>query len=65
LSTEKKKIKNIDIVRVLGIPKTTLQDWKNNDGYLGILFFMLKSYTKEELIEKVEDIKRIIKSQKA
>lgn len=35
---------------ILEIPKTTLRDWKNSDGYRKKLYWLLKSMKKEELV---------------
>lgn len=36
---------------IVGIPKSTLADWKNSYGYRRDLYWILKSLSKKELLE--------------
>jgi len=38
-----------EITEIVGIPRSTLNDWKNRDDYRGVLFKALREMTKEEL----------------
>jgi len=48
-----------EITKVIGIPRSTLNDWKDRDDYRGVLFKALREMTKEELISFVKKSKRI------
>jgi hypothetical protein len=51
----KKKLYNTDITALLGVPKSTLQDWKKQapDNWRYKLYIFLKSHTLDELQEKI------------
>jgi len=42
---------------ILEIPKQTLTDWKKSDSYRNSLYWLLKSITKQELLEFKEKSK--------
>lgn len=42
---------------ILGIPKRTLQDWKESETYRTGLYWFLKSMTKQELLDFKEKSK--------
>lgn len=46
-----------EINQILGIPITTMQNWKKSGDYKLVLYELLKSMDKEELQRKVEAIK--------
>jgi len=45
------------IFEIIGIPKSTLRDWKNSYGYKRDLYWILKSMSKKELLERQEESK--------
>jgi len=45
---------------ILEIPKQTLTDWKESDSYRNSLYWLLKSMTKQELLDYKEKSKKII-----
>jgi hypothetical protein len=47
--------KQIDISRIVGIPVSTLIDWKNAKDYRKLLYFSLLSMTLDELKAFVEN----------
>ena len=51
----KKQISDVKIKDIVGIPISTLQDWKQKerDDYRRVLYDMLKNMSEEELKEKV------------
>ena len=50
-----KAISDVKIEKIVGVPNTTLRDWKKKDrsDYRRILYDMLKNMSEEELKEKV------------
>jgi len=48
-------VKQIDIVRVVGIPVSTLIDWKKAKDYRKLLYFSLLSMTLDELQAFIEN----------
>ena len=50
-----KAISDVKIEKIVGVPNTTLRDWKKKDrsDYGRILYDMLKNMSEEELKEKV------------
>ncbi len=55
MSKKNNKLSDMDIVRMIGISKNTLQDWKNTDidNWRNKLYNLLKSHTYEELEQKI------------
>ena len=53
-----KKISDVKIKDIVGIPISTLQDWKQKerDDYRRILYDMLKNMSEEELKEKTKEV---------
>lgn len=51
MSKKNNKLSDMDIVRMIGIAKNTLQDWKNTneDNWRNKLYTFLKSHTYSEL----------------
>ena len=50
-------ISNNQLHIILEIPKQTLTDWKNSNNYRAGLYWLLKSMTKQELLEFKEKSK--------
>ena len=50
-----KAISDVKIEKIVGVPNTTLRDWKKKDrsDYRRVLYDMLKNMSEEELKEKV------------
>jgi len=55
MSKKNNKLSDTDITTFLGVPNTTLRDWKKNDpqNWRNKLYTFLKSHTYEELETKV------------
>ena len=53
-----KKNSDVKIKEIVGIPISTLQDWKQKerDDYRRILYDMLKNMSEEELKEKTKEV---------
>ena len=50
-----KKVFDTDLTQLLGIPRSTLQDWKkyDSDNWRKRLYVFLKSHTKDEIQQKL------------
>jgi hypothetical protein len=49
-----KKTTNTDLFEVFGLPLTTQNDWKSRDDYRKKIHIFLKSFTREELEERLK-----------
>ena len=49
-----KKISDVKIHKIVGIPITTIQDWKKRDDYRKKLYEMIKDMSEEELKKRVQ-----------
>ena len=43
-----------ELSKILGIPKTTISDWKKSNNYRKLIYELLKSLNKDSLEERVE-----------
>lgn len=53
-----KQISDVKIKDIVGIPISTLQDWKQKerDDYRRVLYDMLKNMSEDELKDKVKEV---------
>lgn len=57
-------MKDTEISRLFKIPYSTIAEWKrekNKDTWRGFLYIFLKSFTKEQLEDRIENIKALRK----
>ena len=59
MSKKNNKLGDTDITIMLGVPNTTLRDWKKNDStnWRKKLYTFIKSHTYEELEQKLDTLK--------
>jgi len=50
-------MQDIELAKYLNMPTSTLSEWKKSDNYRIVVYELLKTMEKEELIKKVEAIK--------
>ena len=50
-------MKDTEISNIIGISISTLQDWKRSDSFRKLLYELLSTMDREELIKKVEAVK--------
>ena len=50
-------MKDTELSRIIGIPISTIQEWKRSDSFRKLLYELLSTMDKEELSKKVEAVK--------
>lgn len=60
MSKKNNKLGDSDITDMLGLPRTTIQDWKKTDStnWRKKLYTFIKSHTYEELEQKLDTLKK-------
>jgi len=59
MKNPQRRVSDMDLVRLLGLPNTTSRDWKKRDDYRKKIYDLLKSFSYDELQERLEQIESV------